>query len=210
MSFRSKREFAVCLSKLDSFETHSVKLEQYATPSEIAADWLWNMAMQSEINSRVFLDAGCGPGTLGLGLLLLGARKVYFLDKDAAVLEVCRRNFEKLSSEYELGEAEFIASDISLFDGEEGEIDGVVQNPPFGTKEKHHDKKFLEKAFELSGKIWSMHKWSTKVFVEAIAKDHSFVISSVWRYEFPVRAQFSFHKKPVRKVDVGVWKLEKA
>ena len=171
---QSKKSLEVLLSKLKSFEKPSLMLEQYATPSNIAAEWIWGMAMKREVSGRVFLDAACGPGILGLALLLLGAKKVYFLDKDESVLKICRENYENIKEEYEVGEAEFVLSDISLFDAE---VDAVVQNPPFGTKEGHLDKKFLEKAFSLAPLVYSMHKYSTVKFVEAIARDFNFSIT---------------------------------
>ncbi|HLD78922.1 MAG TPA: 50S ribosomal protein L11 methyltransferase, partial [Candidatus Nanoarchaeia archaeon] len=118
MSIRSKRDLEVVLSKLKDFEKPSFTLEQYPTPSNIAAEWIWNMAMKGEVAGRTIVDAGCGPGILGIGLLLMGARKVIFIDKDEAVLDVCRKNYEEMKKEYEIGKADFIAHDFSLFDGE--------------------------------------------------------------------------------------------
>ncbi|HLD40490.1 MAG TPA: methyltransferase, partial [Candidatus Nanoarchaeia archaeon] len=81
--------------------------------------------------------------------------------------------------------------------------------PPFGTKQEHADKKFLEKAFSIAPLVYSMHKWSTQKFVEAVCKDFSFRITEVWRYEFPIKATFSFHEKPKQIIDVGLWRMEK-
>ncbi|MBI2581824.1 methyltransferase [Candidatus Woesearchaeota archaeon] len=206
MSIRSKRDLEVVLSTLQSFEKPALHLEQYPTPSNIAAEWVWNMAMKGEVAGKTIVDAGCGPGILGIGLLLMGARRVIFIDKDENVLEICRRNYEKMKNEYEIGKADFIAHDFSLFDGE---ADIIVQNPPFGTKEEHADKKFLEKAFTIAQVVYSMHKWSTQSFVEAICKDFKFKITAVWRYEFPIKAVFSFHEKPLRVIDVGLWRMER-
>lgn len=206
MSIRSKRDLEIILSKLKSFETPSLQLEQYPTPSNIAAEWVWNMAMKGEVAGKVILDAGCGPGILGIGLLLLGARKIIFLDKDAEAIKICQQNYQKVQDEYEIGSAEFITHDVSLFDGE---VDTVVQNPPFGTKQEHADKKFLEKAFATAPIVYSMHKWSTQKFVEAICKDFDFKITEVWRYEFPIKAAFAFHEKPKQMLDVGLWRMEK-
>lgn len=206
MSIRSKKDLEIVLSKLKSFQKPSVELEQYATPSSIAADWIWNMALKREAAGKIFLDAAAGPGILGIGLLLMGAKKVYFLDKDKTIIKTCMENYEAVKKEYELGEAEFIIEDISLFDAE---VDIAVQNPPFGTKEKHIDKKFLETAFRVARIVYSMHKWTTKSFVEAICKDFTFKITDVWRYEFPIKAAFKFHEKPVEYVDVGLWRMEK-
>lgn len=206
MSIRSKKDLEIALSKLKNFEKPSMQLEQYATPSSIAADWIWNMAMKGEIAGKQILDAGCGPGILGIGLLLMGAGKVYFLDKGQEIMKICMENYEMTRKEYEIGKAEFILGDISLFDQE---VDIAVQNPPFGTKAEHADKKFLEKAFSVAQVVYSMHKWSTKEFVEAISRDFQFKITAVFRYEFPIKAAFSFHEKPVKDIDVGLWRMER-
>lgn len=206
MSIRSKKELEIELSKLKSLASPSMQLEQYPTPDSIAAGWIWNMALKSEVAGKTILDAGCGSGILGLGLLLMGAKKVYFLDKDPKAIKICQENYQKIENEYEIGKAEFVAHDISLFDAE---VDLVLQNPPFGTKEEHADKRFLEKAFSLARIVYSMHKYSTKVFVEAISRDFGFEITDFWRYEFPIKAVFKFHEKPIKLIDVGLWRLEK-
>ena len=206
MSIRSKRALEIELSKLEGFTNPSFELEQYATPAHIAADWVWSMCMKSEVSGRVVLDAACGPGIIGIGLLLMGARKVYFVDKDSSAMEICMRNVVLVKEDYEIGDTEFVTSDIRLFDQD---VDIVVENPPFGTKEKHADKLFLEKAFSISSVIYSMHKWSTSGFVEAICRDNGFVISHVWRYSFAIKATFEFHSKPVKEVDVGLWRMER-
>lgn len=206
MTIRSQKDLELELSQLKSFTFPSMELEQYPTPSNIVAEWIWSMAMKGEVAGKIFLDAACGPGILGLGLLLLGARKVYFVDKDPEAIRICRENYDPLNEEYEIGEAEFIAHDISLFDEK---VDIVVQNPPFGTKEKHADKKFLEVAFRSANIVYSMHKYSTKEFVESICRDFHYRITDLWRFVFPIKAAFSFHQKPVKEIDVGLWRMEK-
>ena len=206
MSILSKKDLELELSKLKNFESPSFELEQYATPSHIAAEWIWNMALKGEIAGRVILDAACGPGILGIGLLLMGAKKIFFVDKDQKALTICIENYNKIKGEYDVGKAEFIHQDISLFDQQ---VDIVVQNPPFGTKNEHIDKVFLEKAFSVAPLVYSMHKYTTAKFVEAISKDFGFTITDLWRYEFPIKAVFKFHEKPVVKVDVGLWRMKK-
>lgn len=206
MNIRSKKDLEMALSRLKNFPEPSFQLEQYSTPAHIAAEWTWSMALKGEVAGRIILDAASGPGILGIGLLLMGAKKIFFVDKDNGAMEVCMKNYGKIKGEYEVGEAEFIIEDISLFDGE---VDLVVQNPPFGTKEEHIDKRFLEKAFSLARVVYSMHKYSTKRFVEAISRDFNFKITDEWRFDFPIKAAFKFHQKPVVKVDVGLWRMEK-
>ena len=206
MTIRSQKDLELQLSTLKNFESPSFKLEQYATPSHIAAEWIWTMAMKGEVAGKIILDAACGPGILGIGLLLMGAKKIYFVDKDEKAMQLCMDNYNQVKEEYEIGEAVFMTHDISLFDGE---VDLVVQNPPFGTKEEHADKRFLEKAFAVAPIVYSMHKWSTQKFVEAIARDFNFTITDVWRFEFPIKAAFKFHEKPKVLIDVGLWRMEK-
>lgn len=206
MSIRSKKDLEIVLSRLKVFVKPSLELEQYPTPSTIAAEWVWTMAMKRETAGKTILDAGCGTGILGLGLLLLGARKVFFLDKDSAAIAICIENYNKLKEEYEIGEGEFVVEDITLFDGD---VDIVIENPPFGTKDEHADKKFLEKVFSLAPIVYSMHKYSTKRFLLAITKDNHYQITEEWHYDFPIKSTFKFHEKPVVMVDVGLWRMEK-
>ena len=67
----------------------------------------------------------------------------------------------------------------------------------------------IEKAFTFSPIVYSMHKYSTKSFIESISKHYQFNVTHHWRYSFPIKATFSFHKKPVRNIDVGLWRMEK-
>ncbi|MBR9683811.1 methyltransferase [Candidatus Woesearchaeota archaeon] len=206
MSIRSKKDLAVILGRLKGFSEPSWELEQYATPSEIAADWLWQAALKGDLAGKVILDAASGPGILGVGALLMGAQKVFFVDKSKEAMDICRENYASIEGDYEIGSGEFIVGNISIFDSE---IDTVLENPPFGTKEKHVDKLFLEKAFEVSMVVWSMHKTVTKVFVEAICKDHDFTITDRFDYLFPIKAAFKWHEKPVKNVEVSLWRMEK-
>ena len=206
MSIRSKKDLAMILGRLKGFSEPSWELEQYATPSEIAADWLWQAALKGDLAGKMILDAASGPGILGIGALLMGAQKVFFVDKSKEAIDICRENYELIKTGYEIGRGEFIVGNISIFDSE---VDVVLENPPFGTKEKHVDKLFLEKAFEVSVVVWSMHKTVTKTFVEAICRDYGFRITNKFDYSFPIKASFKWHQKPVKNVEVSLWRMEK-
>jgi putative methylase len=200
----TKKKLAVELSKLEGFEKVNVTLEQYATPSEIAADWLWNAALQGDIVGKVSADAACGPGILGCGALLLGAEKAVFIDISKDALELARKNINKLETEFEIGKSEFICANISEWNGK---VDTILQNPPFGTKMKHHDKRFLEKAFQSADVIYSLHKAATSGFVEAIVKDHQFTITHTWNYNFKLKQTLPWHKLKYFEVNVMLWRL---
>ena len=75
---RSKKELAILLSKLKTFDTPKTHLEQYSTDSEIAADILWFAYQNKDIEGKKIADFGCGTGILGIGALNLGANKILF------------------------------------------------------------------------------------------------------------------------------------
>src|SRR3989344_5573452 len=111
----SKGALAVLLSKLEGFVEPKVRVEQYTTDAEIAAEVLWQAFMKGDIG-KVSVDLGSGPGMLGIGLLALGAQKVYFADFDQKVMEIAKGNMAKVKSEYNLtGEAVFLWQDAHGF-----------------------------------------------------------------------------------------------
>src|SRR3989338_7891909 len=85
----SKKELAVLLSKLEGFKGPKVRAEQYTTDAEVAAEVLWAAYMKGDI-AKVSVDLGSGPGMLGIGLLMLGAQKVYFVDFDQKAMEIAK------------------------------------------------------------------------------------------------------------------------
>jgi len=196
----TKSGLAIELSKLKVFEKPSAKAEQYITEPEIAADFLWLAYMKGDIDGKIIADFGCGTGILGIGALFLGAKKIFFIDSDEKALEICRKNakgFEK--------KAVFVLKDIKDFDGK---ADIVIQNPPFGTKTRHADREFLEKAFETADIVYSFHKLSTREFVEKFAGMKNFRTTALLEYEMPLKATQKFHKKRIQRINVGCWRFE--
>jgi putative methylase len=205
----TKSGLGIVLGGLKDFKKHDIMLEQYSTPSEIAADVLWNAYMNGDIDGKTIVDAACGPGYLGIGALLLGAKKVFFVDKSEDAVEILKENIKFIDDKYDsaaMERSEIVFIDIKDFDGK---ADVVLQNPPFGTKEKHADRLFLEKAFSNAGIVYSFHKTTTKGFVGAIAKDSGFRITRSWRYDFRIKAVHKFHEKRSMIVDVTVFRLER-
>jgi putative methylase len=199
----SKSSLAIKLSKLRLFESADTRLEQYPTDSEIAAEVLWNAFMRGDIKGKVIADLGCGTGILGIGAILLGAKKVFFVDKDAAALDVLKDNLKSAG----IGAGFSVENvDISDFNGK-AEI--VIQNPPFGTREKHIDREFLEKAMQFAKVIYSFHKESTSEFIEKLSSEKEFIIAERWSFGFPLKQTMSFHRKRIQRIAVMCFRLEK-
>jgi len=88
-------------------------------------------------------------------------------------------------------------------------VDVVVENPPFGTKDAHADKVFLEKAFSLSDCVYSFHKTSTAKFVAAAADDNGFNVSENINFSFPLKAVHEFHRRQIHRIEVTLFRLER-
>lgn len=204
---RSKSSLAIALSKLEGFKEPKVSVEQYTVDSEIGAFVLWNGLLKGDIRQKVSVDLGCGTGILGIGALLLGAKKVFLVDNDSSALKIAKKSLEKVKSECSIdGEAVFVCKDIKEFSEK---TDTVIENPPFGVKVRHADKVFLERAFEIGKVIYSFHKSESKRFIERLSIKNEFKITDVWDFKFPLKATYKFHSRRIKYIDVSCFRLEK-
>ena len=202
----SKSGLAIVLSKLEGFFEPKVRQEQYLMDSEVGASMLWNAYLLGDVEGKVIADLGCGTGILGIGALLLGARKVIFVDSDEKALETAKSNILKVESEdYSLGKTEFICKDIGEL---ELKADVVLQNPPFGTKVRHNDVFFLENALKTAPIVYSFHKSETKGFLERFSSKKNAKITHIWDFKFPLKATFSFHQRQIHRINVSCLRFE--
>jgi len=203
----TKSSIAIILSKLDTFTTQKVRVEQYPTPSELAAEIVWFAYSQGDIENKEILDAGCGTGILGLGTMFFAPKKVTFLDADKDCTPILKKNIQKVSDQYDLCKKTTILNiDISKYDKS---VDTVIMNPPFGTKTKHADIDFLKKAFSLESTVYSLHKTQTKNYLIDFAKKHSYSPSHSFDFLFPIKASMGHHKKQVKKIEVTLFRFIK-
>lgn len=202
-----KKDLELLLSLLKNFEEGDVKLEQYLTPSFIAAEVLWDAFCSGNIDGKKVADLGCGNGIFGIGALILGAKRVIFLDVDEKVLRVTRDNLELV--EKRLGKkfkCEFVSGDVVEFNKK---VDVVFQNPPFGTKREHADREFLEVAMENSDMVYSFHKSSTMDFIKDFFGDNGFKVVRVYKFKFPLKKVFGFHRSVSKDIDVSCFGAER-
>lgn len=200
----SKSKLAIILSSLEGFYEPKVRQEQYLMDSEIGAEALWNAYLLGDIEGKVIADLGCGTGILGIGALLLGAKQVYLIDSDKKALETTKKNVSKVKSESSV--AKIVCEDISNADLE---ADAVVQNPPFGTKDRHVDIKFLEKALKIAPIVYSFHKSETKAYLEKFSAKNRAKITHMWDFKFPLKATFSFHRRHIHRIEVTCLRLKR-
>lgn len=202
--FRSKSQLAVALSRLAVFENPQLLKEQYATDSEAAAEAVWFAYMNGDIEGKTVADLGCGTGLLGIGALLLGAKKAYLVDNDEEALSICRQNVSAAVAD--TAAAEIVKSNVQKFDQK---VDTVVQNPPFGTKTKHADREFLASAFKAAGIVYSFHKIETAHFVKKVAADNGFNVTNILPLQLQLKRTYQFHKSRMRRVSVGFFRIDR-
>ena len=194
--FMDKKALEIALSKLHPLTTQKINLEQYQLEGSLAAELLWIAFLNGDIQHKTVADFGCGNGILGIGALLLGAKKVFFVDLDEEALTLAKKNSYSKGS-YFLG-------DVSGFSKK---VDTVVMNPPFGVQTRKADKPFLEQAMKTSKTIYSIHKTESKQFIATLAKEHHFLIENVLERKLFLKKTYSFHTHNNHPVNVGIWIL---
>lgn len=194
----SKSSLAVELSQLRGFTNPRMDLEQYATPSELAASLLHHAAMLGDLEDKRVADLGCGTGVLGIGSALLGAGHVAFLDIDADALAVLEQNLSDYDFPYETIHGPLRAV----------EADTVVMNPPFGTKRRHADKQFLLAAMQSAPVIYSVHLVGSEDFIDSLCADRGYTRTHSWQFCFPIPKSMPGHTKKRAHVDVVAVRLE--
>jgi putative methylase len=209
-----KKHLEIALSKAKVPEKPNAKLEQYAIPSDLAAEILNMASVAGDIEGKIVFDLGCGSGRLAIGAALLGAARAVGVDVDEASIKLAKENAEAAGVE-----VEFVLSDIADFSGE---CDTVVQNPPFGMRsEKGADKEFLLKAMQCvkrGGRVYSLHRGGyegehgnekSRAFLESLVGQNGGRTLAVKEFKFDVPYMFKFHRKPKVSYNVDLFVVEK-
>ncbi len=203
----TRPQLAITLSKLQDFTRPDPKKEQYMTDSEVASQILWNAFMLGDIKGRIVADLGAGTGILGLGSILLEAKWLFLVDIDQSALEIARKNYEFLKPFFGLEDnLTVVNSDIASFTKE---VETVIQNPPFGVQSQHADRPFLEKAFEISPVVYSIHKIESESFIRKLAAEHKFKLTHLLRYSLPLKKTMEFHTHRIERIPVGCFRLQR-
>lgn len=196
-----KKTLERTLEKLRPHPNPEVALEQYTIPAELAAEILFTAAYTyDDIQGRDVVDLGCGTGRLAIGVLLLDAERAIGVDIDAEAISVAKANAESLR----VSEAEWIISDI---DALRGRFHTTVMNPPFGTRIRHQDRRFLEKALELSEVVYSIHKRTTRRYLLRLIESKGAKVEALLPRSLLIPWMFEFHRKPKRGIEVDVYRI---
>jgi putative methylase len=192
-----QRKLEMLLEELENFSDPELELEQYQTPSLLAAEILHFAYMQGDLDDSV-QDLGCGTGILAIGAKLLGARKVVGYDSDQKALEIAKKNTRKLGVE-----VEFVLSDVTDVTNH---VKTTIMNPPFGARVKGRDRPFLSSALRTSEVIYSIHNRGSLAFIQKIIKPE--VITHSYVAKFPLKRTFDFHKKEREVIEVEIYRIK--
>jgi len=191
-----QRKLEMLLEEIEGFSDPELELEQYQTPSLLAAEILHFTYMQGDLDDSV-QDLGCGTGILAIGAKLLGAKNVVGYDMDPKALEIANINARKLRVEID-----FVFSDIADI---EGHVKTTVMNPPFGARVKGRDRPFLSSALRTSEVIYSIHNRGSLAFIQKFIKPA--IITHSYVAKFPIKRIFDFHKKEREVIEVEIYRI---
>ena len=203
-----KKKLEITLENTLDYKRPRRELEQYPTPPEIASKILWEALLRNDIEDKTILDLGCGTLRLGVGALILGAKRVVGVDIDYRVLEE--------TMEW-IRERKYTAYTL-LLNGDALEIelkniDTTIMNPPFGVnpRNKGLDMMFLRKALELSKTVYTIHKHSPgeEKLVREIASLNNYTIVYREKALMPIKMMYPRHRRRVYRVEVDIYGLKK-
>lgn len=195
----TRKSLAVKLSKIIGFRQSDIGLEQYMTDSEIAADVLWHAYQKGDIQDKTVADFGAGTGILGIGALLLGAKKVFFVEMDEPTIAILKENLEGFENHI------ILCANVNDFFQD---VDTILQNPPFGTKTKHADRAFIMKAITVAKVVYSFHKTTTTEYIRNLVNQYDFETTMQMDFSFPIKKSMPQHKKKVVKIEVSCLRFE--
>ncbi len=195
----TKKRLEMLLEKCSGFAKPKAELEQYETPAPLAAELLHLALLKGDIKSKIVYDLGCGTGKFAIGAAILGAKKVVGFDADKDALAIAKCNAERLGVEITLHATN--VKDIK------GSADTVIQNPPFGVQREHADRAFLEKALELAGVVYTMHKAETREFILRYVRELGGMVTDVTCVEFALPKSYEFHRKARKKLKVEIYRI---
>jgi len=195
----SKRQLEIQLGKLKILQTPKLGLEQYPISPEVAAELLYMAGFEHRDLQGEIIDLGTGTGRLAIGAAIMGSQKVVGVDIDKKAIALARENARATGVQ-----VEWVVSDVAKV---VGRYDTVIMNPPYGTRSPHLDVRFLERAFELAPVSYSIHKSSTREYLNGVISKKNRRVDALRNMTLSIPHLFPFHNKKWNNVEVDLHRI---
>ena len=80
-------------------------------------------------------------------------------------------------------------------------------NPPYGTRTIHADTRFLDKAFQIASITYSIHKASTRTFLDRYVNKSRRRIAETRSMSMKIPHLFSFHARRWKSIEVDLCRI---
>jgi len=197
----NKKHLAILLSQLAPNPKPKLRWEGYTIDAESAAEIAYTAFLHGDIKGKNVVDLGCGSGILGIAASLLGASRVLGVDIDKSAIKTGMLNAEKMGVNIDL-----VVGDIECV---VGSFDTTLMNPPFGTRMRGADVKFLKKSLEISDVVYSLHKQSNSVkqFLKDKISKMSGKIDWLKEMKLTIGRTYHFHRKRRYHVAADLYRI---
>jgi putative methylase len=209
-----KKEIVSIIQNTATFTNPKIELEQYCIDASSAVDLLYFAGFEfDDIKNRLIFDFGAGTGRLSIISAYFKATYVLSVDIDWSALKILNENILSLDLKHIIFP---ICSDIDKFEISNSILPRnlkitTIMNPPFGVQKKAADRVFLEKAFNISDVVYSVHLANVKVskFISNYIKKFNWKIDYVYPFNMILERTFPFHSKKRKNINVKIYRFIK-
>ena len=209
-----KKEIVSIIQNTATFTNPKIELEQYCIDASSAVDLIYFAGFEfDDIKNRLIFDFGAGTGRLSIASAYFKATYVLSVDIDWSALKILNENILTLDLKHIIFP---ICSDIDKFEISNSILPRnlkitTIMNPPFGVQKKAADRVFLEKAFNISDVVYSVHLANVNVskFISNYIKNFNWKIDYVYPFNMILERTFPFHSKKRKNINVEIYRFIK-
>ncbi|MFX1571023.1 MAG: METTL5 family protein [Promethearchaeota archaeon] len=210
----NKKELISIIQDTETFVKPDITLEQYSIDAVCAVDIIYYAGFEhNDIKNAFIIDLGAGTGRLSILSAYFNASYVLSVDIDINALNILKKNILNL----DLDQIIFpICASIDNFEISKKKLPNILKvttlmNPPFGVQTKFADRSFLERAFNFSDIVYSIHLANEKVqnFIVSYIKKFNWKIDNILPFNMVLEKSFPFHTQRTRNINVDVYRFVK-
>ncbi|MFX0025328.1 MAG: METTL5 family protein [Candidatus Hermodarchaeota archaeon] len=165
------------------------------------------------MKNHLIFDFGAGTGRLSIASSYFRPKYIISIDIDVSAIQILKKNIKNLQLEYLIFP---LCADISRFEVSplyfpKNKKITTIMNPPFGVQKNRADRLFLQKAFEFSDVVYSIHLANQKVhkFILSFIKDFNWHVDYYFPFKLKLEKSFEFHTQKTKEIDVNIYRFIK-